>query len=59
MGANWWTFLKKIKIQLHYDMALVFIQRKRHLEGTAAPTYTAEFFITGKTWKQPKWIKKT
>lgn len=22
MGANWWTFLKKIKIQLPYDTAI-------------------------------------
>ena len=65
-----WSFLKKLKIELPYDSAIVLlgvypkdtkivIQR-----GTCTPMFVAALFIIAKIWKHPKcpltdgWTKK-
>ena len=62
-----WRFLKKLKVELPYDAAILFLGT--YLDKTTiqkvvcTPVFIAAFTIT-KTWKQPKcsltdeWIKK-
>ena len=53
-----WKFLKKLKIELPYDPAILILHR--HLEknmvqkDTCTPIFTAVLFTIAKTWKQPK-----
>ena len=53
-----WKFLKKLKIELPYDPAILILHR--HLEknmvqkDTCTPIFTAVLFTIVKTWKQPK-----
>ena len=63
-----WRFLKKLKIELPYDLAipLLGIYPKKIIvrKDTCAPMFTAALLIIARTWKQPKclltdeWIKK-
>ena len=64
-----WRFLKKLKIELPYDPAvlLLIIQYPEKKENTNSKRYMqfiAAVFTTAKIWKQPKcpptdeWIKK-
>ena len=63
-----WKFLKKLKIELPYDPAIpllgIYPEKTIILKDTCSPMFTAELFITARTWKQPKrpltdeWIKK-
>ena len=65
-----WSFLKKLKIELTYDPAILLLAI--HLEktktliwkDTCTPMFIAALFTIAKTWKQPKcpstdnWLKK-
>ena len=64
-----WRFLKKLKIELPYDPAILLLsiypKNMKTLTGKdiCTPMFTATLFIIAKTWKQPKcpstdeWIK--
>jgi hypothetical protein len=65
-----WRFLKKLEIELSYDLVipLLGIYPKEHKTGynrdTCTPMFIAALFIIAKPWKQPRcpttdeWIKK-
>ena len=66
-----WRFLKKLKLELPYDPATLFLgiypEKMKILiqkKNTCTPVFTAALFTVAKTWKQPKcpstddWIKK-
>ena len=63
-----WRVLKKLKIELPYDLAVpllgIYPDKTIVQKDTYTPTFTAVLFRTAKTWKQPKcpstdeWIKK-
>ena len=64
-----WRFLKKLKIELLYDLATpllgMYLEKTLIRKDTGTPMFTAALFINtiAKTWKQPKcpltdeWIK--
>ena len=70
MWKTVWRFLKKLKIELPYDPAILLLGRylKRMktltLKDTYTPIFIAALFTRAKIWKQPKhpstneWIKK-
>ena len=53
-----WRFLKKLEIELPYDLAipLLGIQSKetRIERDTCTPMFIAALFIIARTWKQPR-----
>ena len=60
-------FLKKLKIELPYDRAIPFLEKKNKpliQKDTCIPMFTAVLFTIAKIWKQTKcpstdeWIKK-
>ena len=63
-----WRFLKKLKIELTYDLAISFLgtypDKNIIQTDTCTPMFVAPLFIIARTWKQPKcplteeWIKK-
>ena len=65
-----WWFLKKLKIELPYDPAVllldIYVQKMKTLiqKDTCSPVLMAALFIIAKMWEQPKcpstneWIKK-
>ena len=63
-----WRFLKKLKIELPYDLAIpllgIYPEKTIIRKDTCTPMFTAARFTIAKTWKQPKcpsteeWIKK-
>ena len=63
-----WRFLKKLKIELPYDPAILLLsihpEKTIIQKDTCTPVFTAALFTIAKTWKQPKctstaeWIKK-
>ena len=63
-----WKFLKKLKIELPYDLAIpllgIYLDKTIIQKGTCTPMFIATLFTTAKTWKQPKcpltdeWINK-
>ena len=63
-----WRFLKKLKIELPYDPAILLLgiypDKTIIRKDTHTPMFTAALFTVVKTWKQPKcpstegWIKK-
>ena len=65
-----WRFLKRLKIELPYDSAILLLgiypQKMKTLiqKDTCTPVFTAALFTIVKMWKQPKcpstdnWIKK-
>ena len=65
-----WRFLKKLKIDLPYDLAILplgtYPEKMKTLiqKATCTPTFIATLFAITKTWKQPKcpltddWLKK-
>ena len=65
---NKWRFLKKLKIKLPYDPAILLLgiyPEKTIIQRQACTTmFIAALSIIGRTWKQPKcpltdeWIKK-
>ena len=63
-----WTFLKKLKIELLYDLGIpllgTYLEKTIIQKDTYTPMFIAALFTIAKTWKQPKclstgeWIKK-
>ena len=63
-----WRFLKKLKIHLPYDPAIVLLciypEKTIIQKETCTTMFIAELFTIARTWKQPKcpstdeWIKK-
>ena len=63
-----WSFLKKLKIELSYDPAIVlqaiYPEKTITQKDTCTPVFIAALFTVARTWKQPKcpategWIKK-
>jgi hypothetical protein len=65
-----WRLLKKLKVELPYDPAilLLWIYLKKcelgYNKGTCTPMFIASVFTIAKLWKQPRclttdeWIKK-
>ena len=63
-----WTFLRKLKIELPYNPAILLLgiypDKTIIQKDTCTPMFIAAVFTIAKTWKQPecpltdKWIKK-
>ena len=63
-----WSFLKKLKIELPYDPAIllvgIYLEKTLIQQDTCTPVFIAALFTIAKTQKQPKcpstdvWIKK-
>ena len=63
-----WGFLKKLKIELPYDPAILLLgiypEKTIIQKDTCTPMFTAALFTTAGSWKQPKcpstdeWMKK-
>ena len=63
-----WRFLKKLEIELPYDLAIpllgIHAEEPRIERDTCTPMYIAALFIIARTWKQPRcpsadeWIRK-
>ena len=63
-----WRFLKKLSIELSYDLAIpllgIYSEKNMIWKDTCTPLFIAALFTKAKTWKQPKcpstdeWIKK-
>ena len=61
-------FLKKLKIELPYDLAIplwdIYPEKNTAEKDTCTPMFIAALFMIAKTWRQPKcssteeWIKK-
>ena len=67
-GEQYGGSLKKLKIELSYDIAILLLsvyQEKTLIQkDTCTPVFTAALFTIARTWKQPRgpsseeWIKK-
>ena len=63
-----WRFLRKLKIELPYDLAIpllgIYLDKTIIQKHTCTPMFIAALFTIAKTWRQPKcpwtdeWIKK-
>ena len=63
-----WRFLKKLKIESHYDPAIsllgIYPEENILQKDTCTPMFIAALFTIARSWKQPKcpltdeWIKK-
>ena len=63
-----WRFLKKLKIELSFDPAILLLgicpEKNMVRKDTRIAMFTAALFTIAKTWKQPKcpstkeWIKQ-
>ena len=63
-----WRFLKKLEIELPYDLAIpllgIHIEETRSERDMCTPMFIAALFIISRTWKQPRspsadeWIRK-
>ena len=63
-----WRFLKKLDIELLYDLAIpllgIHTEETRIERDTCTPMFISALFIIARTWKQPRcpladeWIKK-
>ena len=53
-----WRFLKKLKIELQYDLAIpllgIYPEKTIIQKDTCTPMFTAAVFTIGRLWKQPK-----
>ena len=66
---HFWRFLKKLKIELLYDLAIpfpgIYPEKAIIRKDTCTPMFVIALFTIAKTWKQRKcpltdeWIKKT
>ena len=62
-----WRFLRKLKIELPYDLAIpllgLYLDKTIIQIDTCTPMFIAALFLIAKTWKKPKcpltdeWIK--
>ena len=63
-----WRFLKKLEIELPYDLAIpllgIHTKETRIERDMCTPMFIAALFIIARTWKQPRcpssdeWIRK-
>ena len=63
-----WRFLKKLEIELPYDLAIpllgIHIEETRIERYTCTPMFIASLFIIARTWRYPRcpsadeWIRK-
>ena len=63
-----WRFLKKLEIEMTYDLAIpvlcIHTEESRIERGTCTPMFITTLFTIGRTWKQPRcpsveeWIRK-
>ena len=63
-----WSFLKKLEIELPYDLAIpllgIHTEETRIERDTCTPMFMVSLFIIARTWKQPRcpsadeWIRK-
>ena len=63
-----WRFLKKLQIDLPYDLAIpllgIYTEETRTERDMCTPAFITALFTIAKTWKQPrcpladKWIRK-
>ena len=63
-----WRFLKKLNVELPYDLAIpllgIYLEETLLRKDTCTPMFIAALLTIAKTWKQPKcpstdeWIKK-
>ena len=63
-----WRFLKKLKIELPYDLAILLLgtypEKTIIQKDTCTPMFIAVLFTRARTWNQPKcpltdeWMKK-
>ena len=57
-----WRFLKKLKIELPYDLAIpllgIYLRATKTLtwKDACTPVFIATLFTIAKTWKQSKWL---
>ena len=71
MKPQWktvWGFLKKLSIELSYDLAIplkdIYSEKTIILKYTCTPVFTEALFTIAKIWKKPQcplteeWIKK-
>ena len=53
-----WRFLKKLKIELPYDLAIpclgIYLEKTIILKDTCTPVFIAALLTIARTWKQPK-----
>ena len=53
-----WRFLKKMEIELPYDLAIplldIHTEETRRERDTCTPMFIAALFIIARTWKQPR-----
>ena len=53
-----WRFLRKLKIELPYDLAIpllgIYSDKTLIQKDTCTPMFIAALFTIAKTWKQPK-----
>ena len=54
-----WRFLKKLKIELPYDLAIpllaIYPEKTVIRNVTCTPMFIAALFTLSRSWKQPKW----
>ena len=54
-----WRFLKKLEIELSYDLAIplldIHTEETRIERDTCTPEFIAALFIIARTWKHPRW----
>ena len=63
-----WRFLKKLEIELPYDLAILLLgihtEETRSERDTCTPMFITALFIIARTWKQPRcpltdeWVRK-
>ena len=63
-----WRFLKKLELELSYDLAIpllgIHTQETKSERDTCTPVFITALFIIARTWKQPRcpsadeWIRK-
>ena len=53
-----WRFLKKLEIEMTYDLAIpvlcIHTEESRIERGTCTPMFITTLFTIGRTWKQPR-----
>ena len=69
LGRKVWRFLKNLKIELPYDLAIpllgIYPEKTIIPKESCTTMFIAALFTIARTWKQPKcpstdeWIKKT
>ena len=62
VGRTVWSFIKKLKIELPYDPAILLLdiypEKTIIQKETCTTMFIAAVFTIARTWKQPKWPSK-